>query len=317
MAMSEASRERAVLRVAHLYFFDGLTQAAIAERLGCTRWTVGRLLQEGEDMGIIDIRILHPQARDHKLEIALREHYGLVGAQVVATQEGAAETVSLVVRAAAEYLQSMRPRPRDIAFGWGRTTAAIARAVEDGWNPGVRVMQANTAPEEVEEILALGPLRQLAAKAPGELLLLGGGPIVRSTRESLTATLQARESDAMRAVNRADTIVYSPVGLVESSLLVRSGHLTSNELRELWENGAVVNVAGHILDRNGEVVSRALDERTLSISMAAIRGARNTIAVAAGPRKAEALAAVARSGLAKIVVTDSDSARALLEDPTE
>lgn len=315
--MSEASRELAVLRVAHLYFLDGLTQAAIAERLGCTRWTVGRLLQEGEDMGIIDIRILHPQARDHKLELALREQYGLTAAQVVATQEGAAETQSLVVRTAAEYLQSMRPRPRNVAFAWGRTTAAIARAVAEGWNPGGRVMQANTAPEEVEEILALGPLRQLAAKAPGELLLLGGGPIVRSSRGSLVATLQARESDAMRAVNRADTVVYSPVGVAESSLLVRSGHLTSNELRALWEEGAVANLAGHLLDRNGEVVSRALEERTLSISLAALRGARNTIAVASGNSKAEALGVVARGGLAKIIITDSDSARALLEDAAE
>lgn len=312
--MSATARELAVLRVAHLYFFDGLTQAAIAERLGCTRWTVGRLLQEGEDKGIVDIRILHPQARDHKLELALKEQYGLAAAQVVATREGAAETLSLVVRTAAEFLQCMRPRPRNLAFAWGRTTAAISRALADGWNPGVRVMQADMAPEEVEELLSLGPLRQVAAKAPGELLLLGGGPIVRSSRESLVATLQARESDAMRAVNMADTVVYSPGGVAESSLLVRSGHLTSKELRALWEEGGVANVACHILDKNGEVVSRALDERTLSISLDALRGARNTIAVASGPSKVEALGVVARSGLAKIVITDSASARALLED---
>lgn len=310
--MPEIARERSVLRVAHLYFLDGLTQAAIAERLGCTRWTVGRLLQEGEERGIIDIMIRHPYARDHALELALEAQFGLVDSQVVSTQERVAETLLLVVRTAAEYLQDMRPRPRHVAFAWGRTTAAIARAVQDGWNPGVRVMQANTAPEEVEELLALGPLRQLAKSAPGELVLLGADPIGRSSREALVATLQARESEAMRAVNKADTVVYSPAGIAESSLLVRSGHVTSKELRQMWEAGAVANVAGHLVDAKGQVVSRALDERTLSISLDAIKAARNPMAVAAGESKVEALRTVMTTGLAKIVITDTETARALL-----
>ncbi len=312
--MQDSARERSVLRVAHLYFLDGLTQAAIAERLGCTRWTVGRLLQEGEERGIVNIRIVHPFARDHALELALEERFALSDAQVVTTQNRVAETLSLVVRTAADYLQDMRPRPTEVAFAWGRTTAGIARAIEDGWNPGVQVMQANAAPKEVEELLALGPLRQLAQAAPGELVLLDVNPVGRPSREALITTLQAREREAMRAVNKAGTVVYSPGGVAESSLLVRSGHVTSKGLRQIWEAGAVANVAGHLIGTDGEVVSRALDERTLSISLDAIRSARNSIAVAVGEGKVEALRTVMTAGLAKVVITDVATAKSLLSE---
>ena len=61
-------REAQRLRAAQLYYYDNLTQGAIADRLSCTRWTVGRLLEEARGSGIVTISVNHPRARIPKLE---------------------------------------------------------------------------------------------------------------------------------------------------------------------------------------------------------------------------------------------------------
>ena len=52
-------REAQMLRAAQLYYYDNLTQGAIADRLSCTRWTVGRLLEEARESGIVTISVNH------------------------------------------------------------------------------------------------------------------------------------------------------------------------------------------------------------------------------------------------------------------
>ena len=73
-------REAQMLRAAQLYYYDNLTQGAIADRLNCTRWTVGRLLEEARESGIVTISVNHPRARIPKLEKALIKTFGLTDA---------------------------------------------------------------------------------------------------------------------------------------------------------------------------------------------------------------------------------------------
>ena len=73
----EGARESQVLRAAQLYYYENLTQGAIADRMGCTRWTVGRLLEEARKSGIVRITITHPQARVRPLEKQLAAAFGI------------------------------------------------------------------------------------------------------------------------------------------------------------------------------------------------------------------------------------------------
>ena len=70
-------REMAVLRAAQLYYYENMTQDSIADRLGCTRWTVGRHLEEARQSGIVRITINHPRARVRHLEKELAERFGI------------------------------------------------------------------------------------------------------------------------------------------------------------------------------------------------------------------------------------------------
>src|SRR4029077_15242955 len=77
---------RLALRAATLYYLDGLTQAEIAQRLGVSRPTAGRLVARAKANGLVRIEVVVPPDLRHHLhadeERALEERFGLTEAVV-------------------------------------------------------------------------------------------------------------------------------------------------------------------------------------------------------------------------------------------
>ena len=63
----DARRRDYLIRVAQLYYQDGLSQAAVARTLGISRPTVSNLLKECRESGIVEIRIQSPTSSGHRL----------------------------------------------------------------------------------------------------------------------------------------------------------------------------------------------------------------------------------------------------------
>src|SRR5512136_1453412 len=71
------SDTRSMVRVAQMYYRMHLTQEAIGERLGISRFKVGRLLDRAVREDIVRIEIVHPDARLVDLEEAVAARFGL------------------------------------------------------------------------------------------------------------------------------------------------------------------------------------------------------------------------------------------------
>ncbi len=73
---------RLAVRAATLYYLDGLTQAEVAQRLGVSRPTAGRLVARARAQGLVRIEVsVPPTWRDDlhaETERALEERYELV-----------------------------------------------------------------------------------------------------------------------------------------------------------------------------------------------------------------------------------------------
>src|ERR1700681_1452247 len=78
---------RLALRAATLYYLDGLTQAEVAERLGVSRPTAGRLVARAKRKGLVRVAGVgppHPRDNLHaEEESALEAKFGLTEAVVV------------------------------------------------------------------------------------------------------------------------------------------------------------------------------------------------------------------------------------------
>src|SRR5262245_13732575 len=99
-----ADDEQLRVRVAWLYFMEGLTQADIAGRLGITRLRANRLLGEARAGGLVSIQVNSRLADCVALERQLVTETGLRDAVVVPTPADPDQVPVVLGRATAEYL---------------------------------------------------------------------------------------------------------------------------------------------------------------------------------------------------------------------
>lgn len=315
-APGEKSHVELMLQVAQHYYEQGRTQEDIGRELHLTRWKVGRLLDEAREVGIVQIRIVHPQARRTQLEIAMRREFGLRECIVVPGPETPG-TDTHIAAAAAAYLQANASGISTLAVSWGNTLQHIAAVLPAGWTSGIEVIQANGGvSRSVRPTTAANIATSIAHSGNGRATLLPVPAIVEriETRDALYA--EGFVGDVLTGARQADALLFSLGAPGPTSVLVESGAVTPAELRELEERGACGDILAHYLTVDGEIAHPDIDSRTVGLGLDDVRNATCAIAVAAGPNKVPVVGAAVRSGLCSVLITDEPTVHAVLAHGT-
>ena len=298
------------VRAAELYYDQNKTQDEIGAILSLTRWKVGRLLTHAREQGIVRIEIVHPRARRGGLERALVERFGLSAAVVIPASD---ELQYHVARAAADYLTALRPVPRTLGVSWGRTMHHVAEALPIGWATGITVVQINGGVSLNRRAgTAATTAAMIAEKGAGHAVLLPSPAILERVETKQAIEADRTVAGVLELARDASALVYSAGVADESSVLVDSGYLTTDDVVELVRRGAVGDVIGRYIDANGNTVDPSLDERTVGISHAQLRAAELAVFVIAGASKHDVARAVVSNGLCTVLVTDEGTADFLL-----
>ncbi|TDE54691.1 sugar-binding transcriptional regulator [Nonomuraea mesophila] len=310
--------------VAIRYYEGGETQEQIANALHLTRWKVGRMLAEARQAGIVRIEVLHPRSRVRALEQSLKDRCGLRDAVVVAggdpngghngAHNGAEHLRDRVAAAGADHLMAMRPAPRLIGVSWGRTLDRLAGGLEPGWATGVNVVQINGALSRSRQPTSAHSMASLIAHHGGGTATLLPAPAILE-QQSTRAVLESDRavSDVLALATRADLFLFSPGGMGSDSVLVDSGQIDAAHLSRLAEAGAVGDVLGRFIDRDGRIVDPGLDGRTLGLSLDVLRASTASVALVSGEAKHAVCRAVVASRLCDVLITDDQSATYLLD----
>ncbi len=306
--------ELLTVRIAELYYDENKTQDEIGALLGVTRWKVGRLLTQARERGIVRIEIVHPGARKLGVERALCERFGLRDAVVVPDAE---DVHTRVAQAAADYLTVLRPVPRTLGVSWGRTLQSVAERLTPGWARGVQIVQINGGVSRNRRAgTAAATAAAIAEKTGGQAVLLPSPAILERLETKRAIESDRTVAGVLELAASASAYLYSAGVADESSVLVDSGYLSSDDVAELVRKGAVGDVVGRYIDANGNPVDPGLDERTVGLGLDRLRAATTAIFVVAGQAKHDIARAVVTSGLCTIIVTDEATAAALLEGTT-
>jgi deoxyribonucleoside regulator len=312
----EKSHVELMLHVAQHYYEQGRTQEDIGRELHLTRWKVGRLLDEAREVGIVQIRIVHPQARRTQLEVAMRSEFGLRECIVVPGPESPGSDTHIAA-AAAGYLQANSSGIATLAVSWGNTLQHIAAVLPAGWTSGIEVIQANGGvSRSVRPTTAANIATSIAHSGNGRATLLPVPAIVEriETRDALYA--EGFVGEVLTGARQADALLFSLGAPGPTSVLVESGAVTPAELRELEARGACGDILAHYLTADGEIAHPDIDSRTVGLGLDDVRNAKCAIAVAAGPNKVAVVRAALRSGLCTVLITDEPTVNAVLEHGT-
>ena len=307
--------ELLMVRVAELSYDENKTQDEIGALLGISRWKVGRLLTQARERGIVRIEIVHPRARRLGLERRLVDAYGITDAIVVPAPEDQNGVLDRVALAAADYLAALRPVPRTLAVSWGRTLTAIADVLPDGWANGVTVVQANGGVSLNRRSGGAATLAAtIAQRASGQVVLLPSPAILERVETKKAIESDRTVAGILEQAGQASAYLFTAGAADGGSAHVENGYLTTEDVAELARRGAVGDVLGRYIDAEGNIVDAQLDARTVGVDLDRLRAADRAIFVTAGPAKHDIARTVVSSGLCTVIITDENTARALLEE---
>lgn len=308
---------RMMTHVARLYHLQGIRQPEIAARLDLSQAKVSRLLKKAQDRGIVRITVTPPSGTHPDLEDGLQERYGLKLALVVDTAPDNERTMLGDLGAAAAYYLQTTLRSSDTVgiSSWSASLLATVQAMQPV--PGLKDVRIVQAVGGIGDPAAAGHASrmtgQLAQLVNGEAVYLQAPGVAGAAESAQALRADPFVSAALGELGDLDVALVGIGEITPSSTLVRSGNAFSDEERaELEKLGAVGDVCLRFYDAEGRPVESELDSRVVGITREQLAAARRKIGVAGGSRKHKAIRAAVAGGLVDVLVTDQETAAALM-----
>ncbi|WP_117192794.1 sugar-binding transcriptional regulator [Rhizobium terrae] len=303
-----------MVRAAWLYHVEGLTQQQIAERMNITRRRVNEILSEALETGVVRVSFESPLAESVELEAKLRDRFGLLDAVVVPSPNDPALLHSVMGRGAAGFLGRMiqTQKPASIGVGWGSTLRETIQHMPSLNEPQIKVRSMMGGLTHGSEINTFEIVRGFAQVLNAQCRYFAA-PIYAESPESRDAIIsQAVFQHTFRQICEVDVAYLSVGDVSQQSLQVRYGLPHGMNEQILQKAGAVGDLMGRYLDLSGKEIDHPLNRQVLSPEMEDFRKIGCRIVASGGAHKHRILQAVVRSGLVNVLITDADSARAVL-----
>ncbi|PWH19301.1 MAG: hypothetical protein DDG59_03460 [Anaerolineae bacterium] len=309
----DPERVELMAEIARLYYEEGETQSAIGKKFHLSKATVSRILDEARRHKIVEIIIHYPISTDCNLEKQLIEKYGLIGAHVlVSGQRPYINLVRLLGKLAARVMLNYINDGMTIAVSWGMAVSATVEALSVNRPMHLRVVQTQGSSEE-DIIEGTNVVRTLAAMFGNDFRIIPAPFILKDQRIAQVLREEPSVCEALQIAENADLALVG-IGSMNPKVsgLFRAGYLDDQQLQELIQQGAMGDVCGVIIDKNGQPLDVEFNRRIIVVDLAKLRDIPIVIGVGAGAEKAPGILAALRGGYIKVLVTDMMAAKYLL-----
>ncbi len=310
--------QRLMVKIAKMYYEEGLTQTVISERLGISRPKVSRLMQEAMEEGIIRIEIASLPGDYPDLMQKLQSKYDLLEAIVVdisgpLTYECVSHFLGV---AAASYFQRVVKDDDIIGLSWGSALASMVAHLDQEKKPNCLVVQLvgglgspNTNTHATELVIR-------TAMALGSKMSLMPAPGVVGSIDSAKLLIADRHiSQALELVKKTD-IAFVGIGATKHNpFLMRNEEVIKlKEMEKLRSQGAVGDICLHFYDINGNEIDSEFHRRVIGASYDVLVNIPRVVGIAGGPEKYLAILGALQGQLINTLITDPQTAQQLLEE---
>ncbi|MBO1003979.1 sugar-binding transcriptional regulator [Pseudogracilibacillus auburnensis] len=306
-------KKRLIIEVARLYYQFDYTQQAIAKKLGVSRPTVSRLLQQAKDHGFVKIKIIDPFTNNSELSKSLQAKYKIDHVKIAyAAMEEEREMMQVMSEAAADYLHQVIKDGDVLGVTWGTTMHKVALQLKQKHVKGVEIIQlkggvglsdVNTYESETVYLFAEA-FNTVPRYLP--LPVFVDNPTVKEVIET--------DRHMHRLINlgkQANVAIFTVGAVDDESLLFRLGYFSSEE-KSLLQSEAVGDICSRFFTRTGDICSTSINDRTIGIELEELKQKEKSILVAGGSRKVEAIHGALLGGYANVFITDQYTAQSLL-----
>jgi DNA-binding transcriptional regulator LsrR (DeoR family) len=317
--LQTTDHHRLLIKLARLYYEEGLTHAEIAERLRLSRQKVQRLVVQAREKGIVQILIRPLTGTFDELEKGLEDLYQL--REVLIVETTAYDNQSVVARelgaGTADYLKRVVRSHDRIVIGWGESLLGMVNALSISSSVEVKdltVIQGLGGLSDPNEEVHASDLTRRLAKHLGAQALLLLAPAVAASKNARKVLLSDQYTSTVLEKARTANLAFMGIGAPRrDSMLVREGSVVSwRNLADLMKQGAVGDINLRYFDALGHRISSQLDERIIGLTLEEISRIELVVGVAGGSAKYNAIQAALKGKLIDVLVTDHVTAQQLL-----
>lgn len=312
-AYSEAASLR--LRAAWLYYNQGMTQKDVAERLGISRSTVIRLLDEAMKRSEVQIWINEGIEDFVGLASSLEAAYGLDEAVIVpssgkATADGTAKSVGLAL---GQFLSEVVPNDATIGVGWGRTMTASLSSFRPPRRENCKVVSLLGGIVAVHQTNPLDYTWRLASALGAECYMFLAPLLVDSVATKRALIEKCGLATLYDLAETLDLAIVSCGDIGPHSTSLSEGFISRETLQELIDAGCVCDTMFNFIDAEGRSVDHPINERAMAIDLDTLRKAKHIVLASGGAHRAIAIRATIKRIGCNTLITDEAAATALLQ----
>jgi DNA-binding transcriptional regulator LsrR (DeoR family) len=314
-----------MIKVAKYYYNENMTQEDIAERLQLSRQKVGRMVQKLIPEGIVRIVIDDSLDQFIDLEQQLEKKFRLKEVVVVESLDTSHQTMDALGKAAAEYLDRALKQDTILGIAWGRTLTYVSQHIQkDKPHLNLSVVQLVGGVFSADHFIE-GQLQNQLSRQSGEItkdiaIRLGAkpylmhSPIFVDNRETKQVLMQESTiANVFQMVGKCHMAMVSIASLGSSVSPFREGMLGEKELKYLTEKKAVGNFLFRYFDLEGNLIEADFYDRLMCPEFEELKQIPTKICVAGTREKINAIYGGIRAGLVDVLITDADTAKALLK----
>jgi DNA-binding transcriptional regulator LsrR (DeoR family) len=297
------------------YFVNEMTQAEIARLLDVTRLRVNQAIQRAKALGLVKIQIESPFLPRIELEQSLKNTLGLERAIVCMVDPenydyhrpvGAALAVFLTERLNAR-------RWKSLGVSWGLTLDSAIRKLPRQAHPDLEVISILGGTAKGSTFNSFGVASGFANVLGAHYSILTAPIYLTEGIDRDLFLSQYALKEHFEKFEKLDAVLLTCSNVSPKSFLVEHGLPKELTPDSLIEAGAIGDVLGQFLDKDGNSVSAEVDNRTIGMPLQQIHAVPEKIMAAAGPHKVDIILAACRRGLVDTLVTDDLTAKLLLE----
>lgn len=300
------------IRAAWLHYVGGMTQAAVAKRLGLPSVKAHRLIARAVADGRVKVTIDGAMVECVALENRLATRFGLEICEVAPDLDEEGIPFRALSMAAAGFLRRVieRGEVEVIGLGHGRTLAATVQQLPRIDAPALKFVSLFGGLTRNYSANPHDVMHRIAEKT-GALAFVMPVPFFANTADDREVLLAQRGVAEVFQLASGAGLKLTGIGSVDANAqLVTSGMIEPSEARAIDAAGGVGELLGHFFDAKGRILETALTARTLTVAFSP--KADPIVAVAGGASKVQAIKAVLISRRIKGLITDERTAQALL-----
>lgn len=315
--MAKQDEQRLMVKIATLYYVEGMKQSEIAQSLKLSQSFVSRILNRSVKEGVVKISVVPPANVFPELEKAIEQIYNLPQAIVVDVPDNASalQVKQAIGSAAAHYLETRLRADELIGISsWSGTIRAMVDALHPLNAPCKGVIQLLGGVGANGNVQATILTQNLAALLDCPAWLLPSQSIEHSVSDRQRLAANVDVAEVLRKFDEVDLAIIGIGDLEPSALLRNSGNYYDEEmLRILAERGAVGDICLHYFDDTGKPVLHTDEDPVIGMELAQVKQCPQVVALAGGTDKAQAIRGALRGGYVNVLIVDYPTARLLLE----